>query len=42
MTLEAGGLPKVCDIGVKGAKGYQESWTGYKLHIDAIRRHSAC
>ena len=30
-------LPKVCDTGVKrNAKGYQESWTGYKLHIDAI------
>ena len=30
-------LPKVCDIGVKrNAKGQQESWTGYKLHIDAI------
>ena len=35
MTLED--LPKVCDIGVKrNAKGHQESWTGYKLHIDAI------
>ena len=30
-------LPRVCDIGVTcNAKGYQESWTGYKLHIDAI------
>ena len=30
-------LPKVCDIGVKrNAKGHQESWTGYKLHLDAI------
>ena len=39
MTLEQmlEDLPKVCDIGVKrNAKGYQESWTGYKLHIDAI------
>ena len=39
MTLEQmlKDLPKVCDIGVKrNAKGYQESWTGYKLHIDAI------
>ena len=28
-------LPKVCDIGVKrNAKGHQENWTGYKLHID--------
>ena len=44
MTLEEmlEDLPKVCDIGVKrNAKGHQESWTGYKLHIDAIgRRHS--
>ena len=39
MTLEQmlEDLPKVCDIGVKrNAKGHQESWTGYKLHIDAI------
>ena len=39
MTLEEmlKDLPKVCDTGVKrNAKGYQESWTGYKLHIDAI------
>ena len=29
-------LPRVCDVGVKhNAKGYQESWVGYKLHIDA-------
>lgn len=28
-------LPKACDVGVKrNAKGYQERWTGYKLHID--------
>lgn len=28
-------LPKDCDVGVKrNAKGYQESWNGYKLHID--------
>ncbi len=28
-------LPKACDIGIKrNAKGYQESWVGYKLHID--------
>ena len=44
MTLEEmlEDLPKVCDIGVKrNAKGHQESWTGYKLHLDAIgRRHS--
>ena len=39
MTLEQmlEDLPKVCDVGVKrNAKGHQESWTGYKLHIDAI------
>ena len=29
-------LPRAPDVGVKqGAKGYQESWSGYKLHIDA-------
>ena len=29
-------LPRVCDVGVKrNAKGYQESWVGYKLHVDA-------
>ena len=29
-------LPRACDVGVKrDAKGYQESWSGYKLHIDA-------
>jgi len=29
------GLPKACDIGTKrNSKGYQESWKGYKLHID--------
>lgn len=28
-------LPKDCDVGVKrNAKGYQEKWIGYKLHID--------
>jgi hypothetical protein len=28
-------LPKTCDVGIKrNAKGYQESWVGYKLHID--------
>ena len=39
MTLEEmlKELPKACDIGVKrNAKGHQESWTGYKLHLDAI------
>ena len=30
-------LPKVCDIGVKrNARGHQENWSGYKLHLDAI------
>ncbi|MDE0445970.1 MAG: hypothetical protein OXH96_04795 [Spirochaetaceae bacterium] len=29
-------LPQVCDVGTKrNAKGYRESWIGYKLHIDA-------
>ena len=28
--------PKDCDIGTKrDSKGHKESWTGYKLHIDA-------
>ena len=28
-------LPTTCDVGIKrNAKGYQESWIGYKLHID--------
>ena len=39
MTLEAmlADLPTACDRGVKrNAKGHQESWNGYKLHIDAI------
>jgi hypothetical protein len=30
-------LPKPCDVGCKrNAKGHQESWIGYKLHIDTI------
>ena len=29
-------LPRAADVGVKqGAKGHRESWSGYKLHIDA-------
>ena len=29
-------LPQSCAVGTKrNAKGYQESWIGYKLHIDA-------
>ena len=29
-------LPQACDVGSKrNAKGHQESWIGYKLHIDA-------
>ncbi|MGO9998302.1 MAG: transposase [Acetobacteraceae bacterium] len=29
-------LPRQCDVGVKrNAKGHQESWIGYKLHIDS-------
>ena len=28
-------LPKVCDHGVKkNAKGYTETWNGFKLHIN--------
>jgi hypothetical protein len=28
-------LPRHCDVGAKrNAKGHQESWIGYKLHID--------
>ena len=28
-------LPQVCDVGCKrNAKGHQETWIGYKLHID--------
>jgi Transposase DDE domain len=37
MTLAAmlADLPRTCDVGAKrNAKGYQESWIGYKLHID--------
>jgi len=31
-----GELPKACDVGVKrNAKGYRESWRGYRLHVDA-------
>jgi hypothetical protein len=26
-------LPRACDVGAKrNAKGYQETWIGYKLH----------
>jgi hypothetical protein len=38
MTLPAmlADLPQLCDVGVKrNAKGYQETWVGYKLHIDS-------
>jgi hypothetical protein len=37
MTLTAmlADLPRACDVGAKrNAKGHQESWIGYKLHID--------
>jgi transposase len=37
MTLEEmlADLPTVCDRGTKiNSKGYKESWTGYKLHLD--------
>ena len=30
-------LPSVCDVGCKrNSKGHQESWIGYKLHLDTI------
>lgn len=30
-------LPSKCDVGTKkNSKGYKESWTGYKLHVDCI------
>ncbi len=30
-------LPTACDVGTKrNSKGYKTSWTGYKLHIDAV------
>ncbi len=35
-TEMADGLPKACDTGTKrNAKGYKESWRGYRPHIDA-------
>jgi hypothetical protein len=28
-------LPRACDVGAKrNAKGFKETWIGYKLHID--------
>ena len=33
-------LPRACDVGTR-AKGYKESWTGYKLHLDAAEPVSA-
>ena len=33
-------LPKDCDVGTKrNSKGYKQSWSGYKLHIDAADNH---
>jgi len=30
-------LPSKCNVGTKkNSKGYKESWTGYKLHVDCI------
>ena len=30
-------LPSECNVGTKkNSKGYKESWTGYKLHMDCI------
>ena len=35
MSAMLADLPNTCDVGIKrNAKGYQESWMGYKLHID--------
>jgi hypothetical protein len=35
-------LPIVCDRGTKkNAKGYKESWNGYKLHADVNEYHVA-
>lgn len=35
LTAMLAELPRYCDVGTKrNAKGYQETWTGYKLHID--------
>ncbi len=35
-TEMADGLPKACDTGTeRNAKGYRESWRGYRPHIDA-------
>jgi len=30
-------LPRACDVGTKkNAKGYKQSWIGYKLHLDVV------
>jgi hypothetical protein len=30
-------LPRVCDVGCKrNSQGYQETWRGYKLHLDCV------
>jgi hypothetical protein len=35
VTQSLAELPKDCDVGTKrNSKGFKESWTGYKLHID--------
>lgn len=35
LTEMLGDLPQRCDVGAKrNAKGHQETWIGYKLHID--------
>jgi hypothetical protein len=39
MTLQEmiADLPRQCDVGTKkNSKGYKETWTGYKLHLDSI------
>ena len=40
MTLAAmlADLPRACDVGAKrNAKGFKETWIGYKLHIGTPR-----
>ena len=44
MTLAAmlADLPRACDVGAKrNAKGFKETWIGYKLHIDTRGRRNS-
>jgi len=37
LAANLAGLPTRCDVGCKrNSKGHQESWIGYKLHLDTI------